>query len=115
MRQCEAMLKLYNDRYTACGATPVDKHHRLTRGRGGSILDAAGETYHVMDLCRFHHQMADGGDARASGLLIDGYVVSCTQCGLPLFTGADPYLTEKYGPEAHQSSLWGCRSLAESS
>lgn len=73
----------------------MERHHRLTRARGGTILDEVGESYHLIDLCPQHHRMADGADAYESGLLIDGYVTS----GLygPVYTGSDPYLLERYG------------------
>ena len=112
MRQCEAMILMDSGVYTACGKTPVERHHRLTRARGGTILDKAGETYHLMDLCPTHHRMADGGDARLGGLLIDGYVTTCTQCGLPEYVGPDTYLTERFGQVVHMQSLWGCEGGA---
>lgn len=113
MRVCEAMILLPSGKYTMCGCTPVETHHRLTRARGGRILDDAGETYHLMDLCHEHHRMADGGDARAAGLVIDGYVTTCSQCGLPSYFGPDEYLSERFGPEIHLQSLWCCEADAE--
>jgi hypothetical protein len=108
MRACEAMVKVVKDNYwrkktvyTMCGRTPVERHHRLTRARGGKILDKAGETYHLMDLCTEHHRMADGGDARAGGLVIDGQVTTCTQCRKPRYVGPDAYLDRHYGPAVH--------------
>lgn len=113
MRVCEAMVKITVVRrvgpnkqvYSMCGRTPVERHHRLTRARGGVILDRVGETYHLMDLCHEHHRMADGGDARAGGLLIDGYVTTCTQCGNPEYAGPDRVLQERYGRSVHMSCV----------
>ena len=93
---CEAMVKVRNT-WARCGRTPTDLHHRLTRGRGGAVLDAVGETYHHMRLCRSHHEMADGAVAYETGLLIDGYVRSCGKCGQPFYQGTDVYLTGRYG------------------
>lgn len=100
-RFCEALVLLESGRYTVCGRTPVEGHHRLTRARGGAILDAFGEDYHMMDLCPKHHRMADGGDARASGLVLDGYVTTCSICQMPSYVGPDPYLNDVYGFSAH--------------
>lgn len=72
-------------------------HHALTRARGGAILDDAGEIYHLIALCRWHHILADGGDAYIGSLLIDGYVLSGKH-GHPEYTGTDKYLTKKYPP-----------------
>lgn len=104
-RSCEAFILIKSGRlagkYVACGKNPVERHHRLTRARGGTILDDAGEWYHLMDLCPQHHRMADGGEARAGGLLIDGYVTTCSQCQRPSYAGPDDYLTRRYGPSVH--------------
>ena len=89
-------MQLMSGRWTRCGRRQVENHHRLTRARGGLILDAAGETYHLMDLCPWHHKIAhDEGSAFENGLLLDGYVTS----GLngPVYVGSDPYLNERYG------------------
>lgn len=85
--------------WTRCGRSPVEKHHRLTRARGGSILDAVGETYHLIDLCPKHHRFSDGAQAYETGLLIDGYVTTGAN-GRPLYIGSDEYLSRVYGPLA---------------
>lgn len=96
MRYCEAMVLIHNGIWTRCGRRPTELHHRLTRARGGLILDKAGETYHLMNLCHSHHMVAhDQGQAFESGLLIDGYVIT-GRTG-PTYTGTDRYLSEKYG------------------
>lgn len=82
--------------WTRCGRTPVERHHRLTRARGGKILDAWGEHYHLMDLCAKHHRMADGKEAYDTGLLLDGYVTTNPD-GSPHYQGTDPYLLNRYG------------------
>ncbi len=84
------------DIWTRCGKRGVESHHRLTRARGGTILDKAGETYHLIDLCPKHHRMADGEMAYRNGLLIDGYVTTGPD-GTPVYSGSDPYLKAKYG------------------
>jgi hypothetical protein len=93
---CEAMIRLTDGRYSMCGRPDADLHHRLTRARGGLILDAAGETHHHMYLCREHHGVAhDQGSAFENGLLLDGYVTSGPEG--PVYVGSDPYLSERYG------------------
>lgn len=94
VNQCEAMVQV-REVWTRCGRRPADLHHRLTRARGGLILDKIGEDYHLMYLCRAHHNVAhDEGSAFENGLLIEGYVVSTAQ-GVQ-YSGPDPYLKEKY-------------------
>lgn len=100
MSHCEAMIATRTGRYACCGAEPADLHHKITRARGGLILDAANETYHQMYLCREHHAYAhDRETAFEGGLLIHGYVVTGVD-GRPLYTGPDEYLTEHYGKGA---------------
>jgi hypothetical protein len=83
-----------------CGQEPADLHHKLTRARGGILLDIAGESYHQLYLCREHHDMAhDEGSAFERGLLIHGQVITGPD-GRPLYHGPDEYLTEHYGPES---------------
>lgn len=94
---CEAMVATNRGIYTRCWRRPVEIHHLLTRARGGGILDAAGETYHLICLCNEHHAMSDGGDAYAGGLLIDGYVTS-NKRGRPIYHGSDIELSERYPP-----------------
>lgn len=91
---CEAMVLVRPFTWTRCGQTPVEIHHVLTRGRGGRILDEVGETYHLMALCHYHHRAADGEDAYAGDLLIDGYVTR--ENGRVVYHGSDPVLKEKY-------------------
>lgn len=87
----------YEGMYVCCGQQGADLHHKLTRARGGLILDKAGETYHQMYLCRTHHQKAhDEGSAYDAGLLIRGYVVTGAD-NRPYYTGPDEYLNERYG------------------
>jgi len=93
---CEAMVKI-NGRYHVCRNEPAHKHHRLTRARGGLILDEVGETYHQLWLCGEHHTYAHGNDhAYEAGLLLRGSVVSVA--GRPVYTGPDEYLSQKYAP-----------------
>jgi hypothetical protein len=100
--RCEALVEIFNKKgtYWPCGVEPADNHHRITRARGGKILDKAGETYHLMWLCREHHSYAhDNGDAIKGGLLLEGFVIT-HQDGRPLYVGPDDYLTKTYGPTA---------------
>lgn len=107
MHRCEAMVsqqsshkKYFKVQFVPCGKEDADLHHKLTRARGGLILDDAGEVYHHLYLCREHHDMAHDKDtAYQNGLLLHGYVVSGVD-GRPLYIGPDEYLTEKYGKGA---------------
>lgn len=89
------MVLLYTGVWARCWRKPTDSHHMLTKARGGVILDEIGETYHKANLCRIHHQMADGGDAYAGGLLIDGYVRTLDN-GRVVYYGSDTYLSSRY-------------------
>lgn len=80
--------------WTRCGRTPVEVHHRLTRARGGGLLDELGETYHLLALCPKHHKDSDGKDAYAGGLLLDGSMIK-NQYGV-YYEGSDPVLSQKY-------------------
>src|SRR5262245_10498270 len=98
--RCEAMVLIPNTSkpgmYVQCGQEPADLHHKLTRARGGKILDKAGEKYHLLYLCREHHAMAhDEDNAYVRGLLIHGSVIT-GHGGHPVYTGPDEYLSEKY-------------------
>ena len=108
MHRCEALVSQQSAHRThymkvifvPCGAENAELHHKLTRARGGVLLDIAGETYHQIYLCREHHNMAhDEGNAFANGLLIRGSVTTHLD-GKPLYVGPDEYLNEKYGEEA---------------
>lgn len=114
MLRCEALVLLrastprtmssrweITDRYVPCGALPAHLHHKLTRARGGLILDNAGETYHQMWLCPKHHDIAHDTDtAFDAGLLIRG-LVTTGPTGKPVYQGPDEYLSEKYGSKVH--------------
>lgn len=95
MHRCEALV-LSRGKYVPCGATPADLHHKLTRARGGMILDGVGEKYHLMYLCRAHHDYAhDNPAAYNGGLLIRGSV-SKDLHGNPVYIGPDEYLGATY-------------------
>lgn len=98
MHRCEALV-LTNGRYVPCGRMNADLHHKITRARGGLVLDKMGETYHHMYLCRPHHSIAHDQPAFENGLLIKGYVIT-DSTGKPYYTGPDEYLREKYGRKA---------------
>jgi hypothetical protein len=95
--RCEAMVWTKIGRYVCCGRENADLHHKITRARGGILLDIVHETYHQMYLCREHHNVAhDEGQAFENGLLIRGSVTTHLD-GKPLYCGPDEYLTEHYG------------------
>jgi len=97
---CEAMIQVYTGAWTRCWRQPTEKHHALTRARGGRILDQIGETYHHIHLCNKHHAWSDGADAYEAGLLIDGYVMR--DGDWVTYYGTDEYLSEKYPPKEKQ-------------
>ena len=107
MHRCEALVsqqrkgpKYFEVMFVPCGKEDAQLHHKVTRARGGEILDQAGETYHHLRLCVEHHKIAhDEGTAFTNGLLIRGYVFR-TSTGDPLYIGPDEYLSEKYGKES---------------
>jgi hypothetical protein len=108
--ECEAMIRLPNKnsltvvRWVRCRDHGVEVHHMLPRSRGGLLLDAVKEDYHLIALCPVHHRIAhEWGDAAFDGaLMILGYVVSGPD-GCPCYTGPDEYLSRKYGGERVQS------------
>lgn len=92
---CEAMVGIDTEVWTRCFKTPVEVHHRLTRARGGAVLDELGETYHLIALCSAHHRLADGAQAYTRGLLLDGYMIR--DGGEHFYEGSDDYLSARYG------------------
>ena len=51
--RCEALVsqqsqgkRYYRVMFVPCGKEGAELHHKLTRARGGLILDAVGESYH---------------------------------------------------------------------
>jgi hypothetical protein len=83
-----------------CGRPDAQLHHKLTRARGGLLLDAVHETYHHMYLCAEHHAVAHDAPAFDNGLLIRGSVVTGPN-NTPVYTGPDEYLTTHYGSRVH--------------
>lgn len=83
--------------YTRCGKFAEDVHHRLTRSRGGDVLDREGETYHLINLCHNHHMWvhANISEATRSGLYLLGQVF--IDGGRVLYLGPDQYLSQRYG------------------
>src|ERR1043165_10044367 len=111
MHRCEAMVMMTGSVtrpqgfFVPCGKPDADLHHKLTRARGGILLDMVGENYHLLWLCREHHDMAhDEGHAFERGLLIRGSVITGPDA-LPLYEGPDAYLTEHYGPSGSKRRL----------
>lgn len=82
--------------WTRCFASPVEVHHMLLRSRGGTVLDAYGETMHLIALCRTHHRTAHGPHGYEMGLIIDGYVSSGAD-GRPVYQGRHEGLRAEYG------------------
>lgn len=108
MHRCEALVSqqssgahpYYRVMFVPCGKENAELHHKLTRARGGVLLDIVHETYHQIYLCREHHNMAhDEGNAFGRGLLIAGSVTTHLD-GKPLYVGPDEYLIKKYGEDA---------------
>jgi hypothetical protein len=90
---CEAMIWVESaEVWSRCGGRPVEVHHVLPRSRGGTILDAVGETYHLIATCNRCHTEAHTGQ-----MMIDGYVTGKT--GRPVYHGTDEYLLTKYPEE----------------
>lgn len=102
---CEAMVGLDNDVWTRCFKGPVEVHHRLTRARGGAVLDELNETHHLIALCPGHHRMADGAEAYRTGLLLDGQMIR--DGSRHFYTGTDSYLRARYGRTYVQGSVSG--------
>lgn len=71
----------------------------LTKGRGGDILDVVMEDYHLIALCNRCHASADGGDAYAGDMLIEGYVNWNADRSWPVYDGPDEHLQKKYPKE----------------
>lgn len=91
--QCEAMVQVSSKGvlWSRCWSRPVEVHHMLTRSRGGLILDAIGETAHLIALCPQHHRYAHGPDGHEAGLMINGYVTTRPD-GRIVYEGSDPRL-----------------------
>lgn len=96
------------DVWARCFDTPVEVHHRLTRARGGAVLDAVGETYHLIALCPSHHREADGALAYLSGLLLDGMMMR--DGSSHYYTGTDEYLLAAYPRDRGED--WRVQGLA---
>lgn len=93
--RCEAMVWVH-DTWARCFRAPIEVHHRITRARGGNLLDELNETYHLVALCTQHHREdADGGLAYESGLLLDGRMYYAG--GQYWYEGSDQYLKDNYG------------------
>lgn len=98
MDSCEAM-EMVGDRYVMCGKGNTEIHHMITRSRGGKVLDKAGETYHLAQLCHYHHMLVhSSGKGYSSGFLIRGHVTT-GPAGQPVYVGPDEYLSKKYPKE----------------
>lgn len=87
--------------WTRCGKPIIEIHHALKRSRGGHLLDPY-DIYHLIALCHQHHRYAETS-GHETGMLIDGYVITDSISGKPVYTGSDLYLTAKFGPQASVS------------
>lgn len=107
--RCEAMIQVGRT-WARCGRGPVHIHHMLRRSHGGEILDAAGETYHLVVLCHIHHGQVHAGETDPDhGLLIEGNVYPG-----PIYVGPDPYLLSVYGgPSEHEDQAAGAEPLPQ--
>jgi len=84
--------------WARCGRAPIEVHHRLTRARGGDLLDSVKEIYHLMALCHRCHKYAHEVDQGHNGLILAGSVY---RDGLYLiYEGPDEYLRSTYGRTA---------------
>jgi hypothetical protein len=89
--------------WARCGRPVVEVHHMLKRSRGGHLLDKY-EIYHLIALCHQHHRWAETSGENV-GLLIDGYVITDSIHGCPVYTGSDEYLTDRFGTVAGSLSV----------
>jgi len=101
--RCEAMVWVMRSDddgvWTRCGKDRAQIHHMLRRSHGGELLDAVGETYHLIALCPDHHGKVHAGILYdGHGLLIEGNVYPG-----PVYVGPDAYLLEHYGEESHEA------------
>lgn len=103
---CEALIKVRGV-FTRCGIYSEDVHHRLLRKRGGNALDSVGELYHLIALCRRHHNWVHQHPEQAtvSGLYIRGQ--AWVEGNRVVYQGPDDYLTAHYG----RNSVEQVRSL----
>lgn len=97
--RCEAKFQGYR-----CRTAWTVIHHRITRARGGRILDAYDEVAHLACLCDLHHRLChDTGEGLAwfddEPLILSGYVTTGFHGG-PVISGSDhPTLSVKYGED----------------
>lgn len=95
--RCEAMVMPNHAHvWMRCFSRPIEVHHMLTRSRGGKLLDAVGETMHLIALCPKHHRVAHAPGGHEVGLMIDGYVTRGPD-GRPVYQGSHDGLRDKYG------------------
>lgn len=94
---CEVMVRV-NQLFTRCGRRATDVHHKVTRSRGGLLLDSVDEVYHLVHLDRRHHDWVhhNVGAAERAGLYIPGQVYLVGD--QVTYRGPDRYLMKHYGP-----------------
>jgi hypothetical protein len=96
--QCEVMVR-HGYLWVRCPGFASDVHHMLPRARGGLLLDAHREAYHLVVLCRPHHHLIHTNPraAEVAGLTIEGRVITNKSTGRLRYLGPDWYLSRKYG------------------
>jgi hypothetical protein len=76
-------------------------HHKVTKGRGGALLDP-WTIYHLAHLCPECHVLAHGPAGFTLGLMLPGSVITNKITDRPVYTGLDGYLTRHFGEEEAQ-------------
>lgn len=111
--RCEA-LWADNGTWARCTRAAVDPQHRITRARGGLLLDTVGDTANVVALCRDCHRDADNGppgiacrgrasiDGQLVPLLASGRVTTDKLTGAPVYTGPDEFYAARYPAPARR-------------
>ena len=97
--RCEAIITVmaWDREYTGrCRNRATEIHHRLTKARGGDLLDKVGETYHLIHLCPSCHRASDGAQAYLDAMLIEGSVTWDKLYDRPMYVGPDEYLSKRY-------------------
>jgi 5-methylcytosine-specific restriction endonuclease McrA len=84
--------------WTRCTSRSVQVHHKITRARGGELLDT-WTIYHLADLCVRCHITAHRPVGLKLRLMLPGSVLTNKVTGKPVYTGSDPYLSSHFGAE----------------
>lgn len=108
---CEVMAPV-RGLHTRCGLPTTEVHHKLTRSRGGDVLDTVAETYHLICICRSHHHWVHThpGLATQTGLYLLGQ--AWLEIGQVVYRGPDEFLTRRYGSEVRSAGGAGRQGRA---